>query len=87
MSSHHMFLQVRIYNEGIEDAEITQHVGLVTVERPVSKAYGTLHFRMEDSIASTSLLNSGRLAGHKADRIGGTFVTVSDAGIINTSVI
>lgn len=60
----------------IQDTEIEEHIGYVTLERPVWKYYGNLHFRMEDSTGSSTLTNSGRLSA-KADLYGGQFVTVS----------
>ncbi|XP_052242642.1 uncharacterized protein LOC127852727 [Dreissena polymorpha] len=67
--------EVRIYSEGLQDGEIVEHVAMASVERPALKAYNSLHFRMEDSINSTTLVNSGRLQGHTAVRNGGVFVT------------
>ncbi|XP_052773067.1 uncharacterized protein LOC128211948 isoform X3 [Mya arenaria] len=67
--------EVRIYNEGIQDDEISAHIALVSLERPVIKAYGSLYFRMEDSVDAASLSNSGRLAPHTATREGGIFTS------------
>ncbi|XP_053385183.1 uncharacterized protein LOC123535929 [Mercenaria mercenaria] len=66
--------EVRIYSEGIQDDEITEHISLVSVERPALKNYGTLHFRMEDSAANATLLNSARLSDVTANKNGGSFV-------------
>lgn len=67
--------EVRIYNEGIQDNEITMHVSLDSIDRPVLKSYGTLHLRMEDSASSSSLINSGLLSGTTAKLSGPVFVT------------
>ncbi|XP_052265930.1 cartilage oligomeric matrix protein-like [Dreissena polymorpha] len=67
--------EVRIYNEGLQDDEIEEHVAMASVERPVLKAYNVLHFRMEDSMNSTNLVNSGKLKELTAIRNGGVFVT------------
>ena len=69
--------QLRLYSVAIQDTEIAQHIGYVTLERPVWKYYGSLHFRMEDSSGTTTLTNSGRLSAATASLSGGQFVTVS----------
>ena len=61
----------------IQDAEITEHIGYVTLERTVLQSYGHLHFKMEDSSGATTLTNSGKLSSATANLAGGTFVTVS----------
>ncbi|WAR21986.1 hypothetical protein MAR_015960 [Mya arenaria] len=77
MSSSDTGSNVRIYNEGIQDDEISAHIALVSLERPVIKAYGSLYFRMEDSVDAASLSNSGRLAPHTATREGGIFTSLN----------
>lgn len=69
-------LQVRIYNEGLQDDELTAHISLPSLERPILKSYATLHFRMEDSASSLYLLNSGLLSNATSTMNGGEFVTV-----------
>ncbi|XP_052265940.1 uncharacterized protein LOC127868328 [Dreissena polymorpha] len=66
--------ELRLYSVAIPDADISSHIGLVTLQRPIWKDYGVLHFRMEDSVANDSLANSGRFAGMSV-RSGGDFVT------------
>ena len=73
--SYNVF-QLRLYTVAIQDSEISQHIGYVTLERPVWKYYGNLHFRMEDSSGTTTLTNSGRLSAATATLSGGQFVTV-----------
>ena len=68
---------MRLYGVAIQDAEIAQHIGYVSIERPVWKYYGSLHFKMEDSSGATTLINSGRLTA-TSNLFGGQFVTVSN---------
>ncbi|XP_052268572.1 cartilage oligomeric matrix protein-like [Dreissena polymorpha] len=66
--------ELRLYSVAIPDTDISSHIGLVTLYRPVLKDYGVLHFRMEESVISGSLTNSGRFSGMSV-RSGGDFVT------------
>ncbi|WAR01795.1 TSP3-like protein [Mya arenaria] len=66
--------ELRLYTVAIPDSDISEHIGLVTLQRPVWKDYGVLHFKMEDSLTSTNLTNSGWYTGN-LQRSGGNFVT------------
>ena len=68
---------MRLYSVAILDAEITEHIGYVTLSRTVLKSYGHLHFTMEESSGATTLTNAGVLSAATANLAGGRFVTVS----------
>ena len=75
-------IQVRLYRLAIPDDEIVEHIGYESLELPVWKSYGNLHFKMEESTGATTLTNSGRLSG-VTTLSGGTFVRVSlVAGVV-----
>ena len=69
-------LQVRLYSIAIEDSQIIEHIGYSTLEIPILKSYGNVHFRMEESLGATTLTNSGSLSA-TANLSGARFVTVS----------
>ena len=73
---------MRLYSLAIPDDEIMEHIGYETLELPVWKSYGNLHFKMEESSGATTLTNSGRLSA-VTNLSGGTFVTVSFVFQIN----
>ena len=60
----------------MDDTEIVEHIGYVSLELPVRKSYGNLHLKMEESTGATTLTNLGRLVAATASLSGGKFVTV-----------
>jgi len=65
--------QIRLYSVAVPDTDISSHISLVTLQRPIMKDYGVLHFKMEDIAGSTSLNNYGSHNG-TITRNGGNFV-------------
>lgn len=59
----------------VPDSDITPHISLVTLERPMYKDYGVLHFKMEETAGAKNLTNSGSLSG-TSNLSGGRFITV-----------
>ncbi|XP_060555809.1 uncharacterized protein LOC132716530 [Ruditapes philippinarum] len=66
--------ELRVYSVGVPDTDIVSHISLVTLQRPVYKDYGVLHFKMEESPGVSNLTNSGLLAA-TSTLSGGSFVS------------
>lgn len=64
----------RLFSVAVPDTDITSHISLVTLQRPVWKDYGVLHFKMEEASGASTLTNSGLLSGTLI-LSGGRFVT------------
>lgn len=71
----YILLQLRLYSVAVPDTDIASHISLVTLQRPIWKDYGVLHFKMEDTSGATTLTNYGSHNG-TISRSGGNFVTV-----------
>ncbi|XP_053385192.1 uncharacterized protein LOC123535922 isoform X1 [Mercenaria mercenaria] len=66
--------ELRLYSVAVPDTDISSHISLVTLERPMFKDYGVLHFKMEETAGTGNLTNSASLTA-TSDLSGGSFVT------------